>query len=774
MIIPWVFCFFYADSLKEQLDPSVKSLLSEKQQEVQDFLFLNKKSLMKDYIFLFVSPTGVLSNEDFFKNTKELTNHLAASDLISQSIFNIKDIRNFLKETEYLHIPIESYEILKSKAFNSANDLKVKDAKNNTINLVKSNLKDQYAKLKSQEIKESLFYNSDYLINHSKKQALIIIESAKPLSDMSTIQEFYKSINHLVDLKNRNLNIRYLGTSYSLLLEYETLWNGLKSSFILSLLLIFLVLLAFFRSVRVTLVTVFNLATSLLVAVSFFILSGLNVNVNVGYLIVVIAGSCINYAIAISFYYISSFEKNYMKVMKRCFSLFLLGAVSTSFIYLSLMASDLMLYRDFAIVGGIGSLITILSIFVVSYLTSFLLDDVVWSSFRDPKALIPFKNIKLVDKKKVALITLIVILCNIGLFSFFFLRSSDLIEKNSFQFRSDRYSMLNSKSFSHDLNNFSMKLTFVPVMTIVAPKENLNNLQRGMTNSRLFKSEISGFRAYTLNDFIPSHQSNKNLYIENLKKKYDLNEIYNSPYVDEWGEHIVSLIRGQEVYREYTKEKLPLTLKKVFSTKDPYLDVLFLNFNINEIEKDIFKVEKVINEIKTISKRLSNEKVYITGTLPILVRVYKKFTESILTVLSLILSLTLVILITFSCRYKLVFSSVIYLGMITFLFFGFIIVANIKLNILNFIAVVITIGIGIDYIINFHIGRTIRPEKRFSAYLMVILMSATTTISYFSIIITTDHKLMHSFALLCLMGEIITICSAILVALIRPAKIVKV
>lgn len=762
--IPWLFCLTNIHKLQEQLDPSVVSLLNEKSEEVRDFLYLQKNSMMKDYIFIFLSLKKNSTESDLLSQSKKLENVLESSPYIAHTVFSIKDIRRYLKESEYLNIPIESFEILKNKTLLNKEATTVKETESRVITNLKSKIRDQYAQLKTSELKKTIFYKNDYLINKKNMKSLIIVEPVNALTDMSRIKEFYSQLNNLVEHNVSDLNVRYLGTSYSLLLEYESLWNGLKKSFYLSIFFLLISLLMFFRSLRATLVTMYNLATSLCISISIFIISGLSVNINIGYLLVIIAGSSINYAIALSFYYISSSHKNYNKVLKSCIRPFLLGGTSTFLIYLVLLFSNLALYKDFAIVGSFGSLITISSIFLISYFTSFLLDSCKIYAFNSFKLRCNFKRSKYLSFLSVKKCLLVILVCNLSLLSIYYLKSIDLIETNSFQFRSKNYSLFNSKSFNSDLNNFSMKLTFIPVLTIISSPTEILNLQRGISNSSYLKSSVGNFRVYSLYDFIPNEQKVKNEYIRLFKKENDLHAIYNSPYVDEWGEYIVSSISNVKL-REFYLNDLPTSLVKSFSTQKEVNDVLYLNFDINKIEKNINNIKGILNEIKNISKRLSTERVLLSGSLPILVKVYDYFSKDIFKILISVILITFILLGFFSYRYKQLYSSLIFLNLVFFLFFGLILVFNIKLNILNFIAVLITIGIGIDYLMNFNLAKNTAIPDRFNAYVMVFLMSATTTISYFSILITTDHKLMLSFALLCLLGEFITILSAMIVTL---------
>jgi hypothetical protein len=101
-------------------------------------------------------------------------------------------------------------------------------------------------------------------------------------------------------------------------------------------------------------------------------------------------------------------------------------------------------------------------------------------------------------------------------------------------------------------------------------------------------------------------------------------------------------------------------------------------------------------------------------------------------------------------------------GMVTFLS-----LKDIKLNFLNFVALPITFGIGVDYAVNVmqrvrHEGVAMMRRVIVETGGAVVLCSMTTTLGYMSLMLSTNHAIV-TFGLAAAAGEIACILAAVLV-----------
>jgi len=92
---------------------------------------------------------------------------------------------------------------------------------------------------------------------------------------------------------------------------------------------------------------------------------------------------------------------------------------------------------------------------------------------------------------------------------------------------------------------------------------------------------------------------------------------------------------------------------------------------------------------------------------------------------------------------------------------------DMKLNFLNFVALPITVGIGVDYAINVYLryrleGRGKAPRALAATGGAVALCSATTIIGYGSLLFA-ENRALRSFGVVAILGEVACLSAALLV-----------
>ncbi|MBI5536894.1 MAG: MMPL family transporter [Deltaproteobacteria bacterium] len=98
---------------------------------------------------------------------------------------------------------------------------------------------------------------------------------------------------------------------------------------------------------------------------------------------------------------------------------------------------------------------------------------------------------------------------------------------------------------------------------------------------------------------------------------------------------------------------------------------------------------------------------------------------------------------------------------------AFLLLKDIKLNFLNFVAVPITFGVGADYAVNMMKRFQIEPEAKIKSVVIetggaVILCSLTTMLGYVALMFSTNQAIV-SFGMTAGMGEVTTLVAAVLV-----------
>jgi hypothetical protein len=211
--------------------------------------------------------------------------------------------------------------------------------------------------------------------------------------------------------------------------------------------------------------------------------------------------------------------------------------------------------------------------------------------------------------------------------------------------------------------------------------------------------------------------------------------------------------------RTTLKSWLPKTVQTLFTEKNGASGKVFwLNPTFSTRSYSPDELDQWVEAIRS-TARHEDPNSLIAGTLPLtrdlLMSVKKDAPKSALIAALGVLALIAVMSIKQWTRAiwlsLCVFLGVVWLG-------GWLVLSHQKMHFLNFLAIPITLGIGVDYGINF-LEELARPRKAVneseiqSTRLAVLLCSLTTLIGYGSLILA-DNRALRSFGWICVIGEL--------------------
>lgn len=328
------------------------------------------------------------------------------------------------------------------------------------------------------------------------------------------------------------------------------------------------------------------------------------------------------------------------------------------------------------------------------------------------------------------------------------------------QLRDKRCMTQGSGSLYHYLHEV-FKMPVSPVVILPQTEADTQRIAQALkAESKRPGSMIASVQ--TLDDFVPSRQ---------LEKVVILKEIQSAlpprmrAALSAGHKHQVDELLQPESLRPFTRADLPALLLKKFSEKDHSLGKIILVDKIYDQKHDSFAViEQFVVTLRTLVDKIVTH-APIAGQLPINYDIFKaverdgpKATSFALVAVSVLVVILFRHVRTIGCVLLALFLGVLWLA-------GLMLALRLKINFLNFIALPITFGIGVDYGVNiFQRYREAGPGKIVEVIQesggAVLLVSLTTMIGYSSLLLAGNQAFV-SFGVLSVLGEVTCVTAAV-------------
>jgi hypothetical protein len=236
-------------------------------------------------------------------------------------------------------------------------------------------------------------------------------------------------------------------------------------------------------------------------------------------------------------------------------------------------------------------------------------------------------------------------------------------------------------------------------------------------------------------------------------------------------QELFNAILDSNITEPVTIDKLPEKLKDYFTELDGSLGkMVFISVDLNELERDIYRMIAFIDRINAISSEtLGREKYNINGLIPISTELAKMMINDASRCIGFAFGAIIFVFLIFYRRFRLLSMMALNFSIAMSIFIVLIPLFGVKINFLNFIAIPMTFGIGVDYstnIVQSALKREGSGARMKSAIILtgpsVIVASLTTEIGYVSLIFTKTMAL-SSFGVLCLVGEIFSLIGALVI-----------
>ncbi len=593
------------------------------------------------------------------------------------------------------------------------------------------------------------------------------IENAKKLRD---------SVNTAISSLNPksyapDIEIKYTGGVEDTIEEQEALVEDLELSTIIVSVVVTIGMLAFYRTFRATMALVISLFMGTLwtFGVSYFVVGYLNANS--AFLGSIIIGNGINFGIIYLARYLEERRKN--KSNLRATRIAMLhtatstwtAALAAGLSYGSLMLTGFRGFNQFGVIGLIGMVLCWISAFTLlpAYLT--VLDRM--KPLVRPKSKMPKANLSRFVARLVSQfprfiwgISFIVTLVCLGTLTKF---NSGILQTDLSKLRNKESMTRGSAYLSKYLDEIFQRY-LSPLVILPRDRTNADKIAKILKERKEKEGKTSLIASVqTLDDFIPRHQDEK---IKLLHEIRDLLPPKLLRRLSQSDRDLVSQFLTPETLRPFGEKDLPPMVLRKFTEKDGTIGKMVLvEPPLTNETKEANNLVRFIDELRETADSVEPG-APVAGTMAVtsdMIRAISHdgpratlfaFIAVVLLVIFLFRNLATITLVLFA-----LFLGVIWLA-------GLILGFDIKINFLNFIALPITFGIGVDYGVNiFHRYR----ESKEGGILNVIrstggavgLCSYSTIVGYTSLLIAGNQGFV-SFGLLAVAGELTCVIAAVI------------
>lgn len=784
--------FYYTAKLYKNLRTDMEELLPESAQSVQDIKNVANRVSGINHLSIVVEGPHA---DKVLQFQKDLAAELrkAPPELVARVEDNILKEKEFFSSNKALYLDLADWKDIENYV-SARIGWEKKTIENNPFSL---GLSEEEEKSKPQEYDfkaleekykkratEVDHFPNGYFQSRDGHLGVVLAFLPGKVTDQKANEDLSRVAHEIVGKLNPkkydpHMIVGYDGDVQNIIEEHDGLVEDLELSTVVVLVMVALVLLVYFR----TFAGVYALCASLFAGT--FITFGLSyyivgyLNANTAFLGSIVVGNGINFGIIFLARYLEErrrgriVEDALRDTMRYTLQATAMAATAAGLSYGSLMLTDFRGFNQFGIIGGLGmALCWATTVSVLPALLVFLENKNLLKAStikRSEKSYLdPFINKVLSwNKAIVAMTVLSIIVCG-----YFCTKFSQSTLESDFSKLRNIHSMTSGAGYwGRKVDSvFERYLTPTAIMTESSPDATaIAQRLREYKAREGDRSPIAEIKV--LEDFLPQEQQEKLLIMERLRKKLSPSVMRHMKLKDRVRVH---QYLPQEPLKELTVQDLPEGIQIHFRERNGQLGHMVHVYPRLQGQDSFWDGREIIRFAKQLRSSISEAKVKaaIAGQPPLSADMIVAIAEDgpKATVFAFSAVALLVILVF---RQWSVIRSVLAALLLGVLWMAGIMAAfDLKVNFLNFIALPITFGIGVDYAVNIFSRYQTDLKKNGVADIRaamrhtggaVALCSATTIIGYSSLLLASSQAFV-SFGRLAVLGEI-TCLGAALIAL---------
>ena len=567
-----------------------------------------------------------------------------------------------------------------------------------------------------------------------------------------------------------DLEFKFTGGVEDNIEEQEALVADLELSTVIVAVVVTLGMLLFYRTVRATLALVFSLFMGTLwtFGLSFFLVGYLNANS--AFLGSIVIGNGINFGIIYLARYLEERRnnRNHLRAtriaMIHTSTATLTAALAAGLSYGSLILTGFRGFKQFGIIGLVGMILCWISAFTLlpAYLT--ILDQ--YSSLvkrrkTAPRGFLIHAVVALISRFP-KIIWGLSLLATVASIAHLFKYNPNILE-------TDLSKLRNKESMEHGSAYLSKYLDEIfqqymsPLVILPDSRDNARKIAADLKKKKALdgpKSLIASIR--TLDDFIPKQQKEK---IQLLKEIRALLPVKLLRRLSPADQTLVDQFLNPHVFEPIEQKNLPPLVLKLFTEKDGSVGKMVLvEPPLNNETWDGNNLIRFIDEVRSAADDVEPGTA-VAGTIAVSSDMIRAISVDgpKATFFAFIAVVTLAIVLFRNIRTISLILFSLFMGVLWMA--GIILGFDLKINFLNFIALPITFGIGVDYGVNVFQryretgGKDIIDVIKNTGS-AVGLCSFSTIVGYTSLLIAGNQGFV-SFGLLAVAGELTCVLAAI-------------
>ena len=701
-------------------------------------------------------------------------------ELVEQVVTDQAELRTFLEANQHLLVPLADLERARTALADRIKQAKL-DANPLFINLdddTDTAAKEEAARASKAQLDDLRARRKDAeaqlarldLISPDQRTAMVQVRTPFRGTDAGKGQRLIDGLARVraaVVAAHPGVEIGWAGGPVTSVSEHRAIADGMLVSSLVTAALVALVLVLYFRSLTLLALLFTTLVTATILSFGVAALTVGHLNAATAFLGAIIAGNGINYGILLIARYL---EERGRHGTDEAMSVAIVGTLKPTAVaslgaaiaYGSLAATSFRGFADFAVIGAIGMLLT----WVASYL---LLPALVlrWgrstrTHTRDPvigSALVlvlGFRRSKIV--LAVAMIGALV--CSVIVYRYV---AADPFEYNIKQLRSEggpaiearKWMGVSDRTFGRGISGRTViaadRLDQVPLIV-----EALRATSEGVPPERHTIGEV-----WSINAFVPADQTQKLAVLAEIRTMLD----DTADALDDQERSELMELRPPDALAPITLASLPASLRERFTERDGrvgYLVEIRPAISLNEWNgHDLIRFATAVREIKL----RDGETVTTSGSSVIFADIVSTIERDgpLVTGVAAVGLVIMVLLVVGRNRGS--FAVLIGTAAGTLLMVAVCALLGLKVNFLDFVALPITLGLGIDYAINVA-HRQDHEDVADPLYALrtsgsaVFLCSLTTVIGYGSLLVS-DNLAIRGFGTASLIGEIACVLTAL-------------
>lgn len=642
--------------------------------------------------------------------------------------YRFEDLKKYFETYKAYYIPLDHYKQ------NFEKDKKINNFKGLFSYLKKSfEISNENSKyFFSQKV---LNFSHGFISNKERNRYLIVLYPDN-LTDAQSVSHFIQKIdnvysNTIASFQSLSQTKFFDGSLNSFYLENIHLKKEIFLSLAVASFTLFFVLLIFFRKISVVFAILSStfLGTYLAFGIVSQFIQGISINTAFGSCFII--GNGINTGI----YYASYWYKN--KTLKLNFNFVkttLLSALCAGFCYFSFIITKFDTLDTFAFLGLLGMILCwFTNLFVFPALIRL-------ANIKPLEG--PLYSVRLPQISRYFYITVLVIL---GTLSIAILRKNNnvfQIENNLFNLRSKIFSEESYKAIREKADKLYPPYFSPPVVLLNHGSLDLAQELHLITQDKRL-NDLFSFNIFNYSDLLPDYVNEKQEYIHRFQSnKYEIRS-----------KILKEALENNHISSPPNLDDLPASIKDHLSLKNGELGkVGFINISADTFAKNLSNGEKFIHRLRTL---LKGKSIYLFGEYIFWIDLNHILKLSLEQAIYFCIAISVLLILLLAPGLKLTLLSLGTLTLTVLSYLAAIQVLGLKISFINFLAIPMTIGIGVDYMINFSQAN---HGKLFSSG-AVFAASLSTLIGYGSLLLS-DSLAIQSLGKLTFLGEIITLVIA--------------